>query len=67
MSRPLLRLFTLAGALAIPLFAEAESTFVTGAGALNATARLDFQITVPKFLYIRVAPDPAWPTMPRSI
>ena len=35
--------------------ASANSTFVTGAGTpLTATANLDFTITVPKFLYLRV-------------
>jgi hypothetical protein len=34
--------------------AHAESSFQTGAGALTASARLDFQITIPKILYIRV-------------
>ncbi len=48
------------GALALAILglfataAHAESNFQTGAGALNATARLDFQITIPKILYIRV-------------
>jgi hypothetical protein len=34
--------------------ARAESNFQTGAGALTATARVDFQITIPKFLYLQV-------------
>jgi len=34
--------------------ARAESNFQTGAGALTATAHLDFQIVVPKILYLRV-------------
>lgn len=34
--------------------AHAESNFQTGAGALTATAHLDFQIVVPKILYLRV-------------
>lgn len=32
----------------------AESQFKTGTGALSAQARVDFQITVPKVLYLRV-------------
>jgi hypothetical protein len=34
--------------------ARAESNFQTGAGALTATAHLDFQIVIPKMLYLRV-------------
>ena len=34
--------------------AQAESFFVTGAGALTATARLDFLVVIPKILYLRV-------------
>lgn len=37
-----------------PMIANAESNFQTGTGSLTATARLDFQIVVPKFLYLRV-------------
>ncbi len=37
---------------ATPMLAQAESQYVTGTG--NATARLDFQITVPRVLYLRV-------------
>ncbi len=40
--------------LAAPLASHAESQFVTGAGALTATARVDFQITIPKVLFLRV-------------
>ena len=39
---------------AVPTIANAESNFQTGSGSLTATARLDFQITIPKFLYLRV-------------
>lgn len=34
--------------------ARAESNFQTGTGALTATAHLDFQIVIPKMLYLRV-------------
>jgi hypothetical protein len=34
--------------------ARAESNFQSGAGALTATTHLDFQIVVPKILYLRV-------------
>ncbi len=43
-----------AAALAAPMLATAESNFQTGAGALTATAHVDFQITIPKFLFLRV-------------
>ena len=38
----------------IPMLARAESNIQTGAGALTATARLDFRITVPKTLFLQV-------------
>ncbi|MEI2454529.1 MULTISPECIES: hypothetical protein [Lysobacter] len=42
----------LAGA---PLLAQAESQYSTGAGSpLTASAKLDFQITIPKILFLRV-------------
>lgn len=38
-----------------PLLAHAESTFTTGTGTpITASAHLDFQITVPKILFLRV-------------
>lgn len=42
-------------AAALPLTAQAESRFTTGTGTpLTASAHVDFQITVPKFVYLRV-------------
>ena len=41
-------------ALATPMLANAESSTQTGAGALSATSRLDFRITIPKVLFLRV-------------
>jgi hypothetical protein len=39
----------------LPLIASAESNFQTGtASPLTATAHVDFQITIPKFLFLRV-------------
>ncbi|MEH6414657.1 hypothetical protein [Pseudomonas sp. CGJS7] len=39
----------------VPLIAQAESQFTTGSTTpITATARLDFQITVPKILFLRV-------------
>ncbi|GAB3351163.1 hypothetical protein [Lysobacter tyrosinilyticus] len=52
-----IRSTTLAAALlaAVPFLAHAESNFTTGAGTpITANARLDFQITAPKILYLRV-------------
>ena len=39
---------------AAPMIASAESNFQTGTGSLTATARVDFQVTIPKYLYLRV-------------
>jgi hypothetical protein len=43
------------GVVTLPLIASAESNFQTGtASPLTATAHVDFQITIPKFLFLRV-------------
>jgi hypothetical protein len=47
-------LFALLVAAAIAGDARAESNFQTGAGGLTATTHLDFQIVIPKMLYLRV-------------
>jgi len=44
----------LAAALVTPFAANAESSFQTGAGALTATANVDFTITIPKVLFLQV-------------
>jgi len=54
MMSPTVGAVALAAILAAPLAANAESTFQTGAGALTATARVDFTITIPKVLFLRV-------------
>lgn len=41
-------------AMAVPQFASAEQTQVTGPGALSTAARLDFSIVIPRFLRFRV-------------
>lgn len=47
--------FAFAGMAAIPTGAHAESQFVTGTGTpLTASAKLDFTITIPKFVYVRI-------------
>jgi len=49
-----LRIAATLAVLGAPLLANAESSLQTGGGALNATARLDFRITVPKVLFLHV-------------
>ena len=45
----------IAGISAIPAAAHAESKFSTGTGTpLTASANLDFTITIPKFVYVRI-------------
>ncbi len=45
----------LAATAVAPLLCHAESSFVNGAAApLTTTAHVDFQITIPKFLFLRV-------------
>lgn len=46
----------------LPLTASAESNFQTGAAALTATAKVDFQVTIPKVLYLRVGTGSAYAT-----
>jgi hypothetical protein len=42
-------------AVAAPMLANAESAFTTGAGTpITASAKLDFQITIPKVLFLQV-------------
>jgi hypothetical protein len=41
-------------ALGSPMLAHAESNLQTGTGALTATARVDFKITIPKVLFLQV-------------
>lgn len=43
-----------AAAVAVPLLCSAESNYQTGASTLTATAHVDFQITIPQFLFLRV-------------
>lgn len=38
----------------LPLVAQAESTFISGAGPLSAAANLDFRVTIPKILLLQV-------------
>jgi hypothetical protein len=46
--------FSAVAAIGTPMLANAESSTQTGAGPLTATARLDFRITIPKVLFLRV-------------
>jgi hypothetical protein len=43
-----------AAALVTPFAVNAESNFQTGGSALNATAKVDFQIIIPKVLFLQV-------------
>lgn len=50
---------------AVPMLANAESTFTTGAGTpITASARLDFQVAIPKILYLRVGTGTDFATSP---
>ncbi|HQR52171.1 MAG TPA: hypothetical protein PLZ79_02795 [Burkholderiales bacterium] len=49
-----LKIVALLLATAAPAAAIAESNFQTGSTALSATAKLDFQITIPKILFLQV-------------
>lgn len=40
--------------LALPLAAQAESNVTTGAGTISATARVTFNITIPRFIFLQV-------------
>jgi hypothetical protein len=46
--------------LGVPMWAHAESNVVTGTGALNASARVDFRLTVPKILFLQVGTGAAF-------
>lgn len=54
----------LAVAAAVPLLCQAESMVHTGGATLvpGSTAHVDFQITIPKFLYLRVGSGSAYTT-----
>ena len=53
-----------AAAAAVPLLCQAESNVQTGAAtaAPGATAHVDFQITIPKILYLRVGTGSSYTT-----
>jgi hypothetical protein len=54
MSKKALVVALFAATAGVPMLASAESQFQQGAGALTATARLDFQITIPRVLFLQV-------------
>jgi hypothetical protein len=54
MSKKALVVALFAATSGVPMLAGAESQFQQGAGALTATARLDFQITIPRVLFLQV-------------
>ena len=49
-----LKVLAIAVALASPLAARAESNVTTGAGSISATARVNFSITIPRFIFLQV-------------
>ncbi|MGO9038363.1 MAG: hypothetical protein ACLPX1_06050 [Steroidobacteraceae bacterium] len=51
-----------AASMALPLMAFGESNVQTGAGTLNATAHVDFQIVIPRILYLRVGAGTSYTT-----
>lgn len=40
--------------LALPLAANAESNITTGTGTITATARVNFSVTIPRFIFLQV-------------
>ncbi len=51
-----------AASLALPLTVSAESNVQSGAGTLNATAHVDFEIVIPQILYLRVGTGSSYTT-----
>jgi hypothetical protein len=49
-------------ALTLPLVASAASTVSTGAGALTASATVNFTVVIPHFLYLRVGTGSSYTT-----
>lgn len=58
-----------AAAAAVPMLCNAESNVQTGAAtaAPGATAHVDFQVTIPKVLYLRVGTGSAYPATLASV
>jgi len=48
-------------ALTLPLVASAASTFTSGTGALSASTTVNFQVFIPKTLYLRVGNGSTYP------
>ena len=46
--------FLVVGLIATPCTSQAESSMQTGPAGLTATTHVDFKITIPKFLFLRV-------------
>ena len=60
-SRKLIALAAAAAAFGLATFAHAESDITTAAaGAISASARLDFRITVPKIIFLQVGTGTAF-------
>jgi hypothetical protein len=54
MSASRLTKLVVAVAVAFPMAAAAESNFTTGAGTVTASARLNFTVSIPKVIYLKV-------------
>jgi hypothetical protein len=54
MKRMQLKIAAATLAMAMPMAANAESNFRNGAGVLNASARVDFTIVIPRILFLQV-------------
>jgi hypothetical protein len=53
-----------AAALAVPFAAQAESNFTTGNTAnITATARVNFSVSIPKFVFLQVGTGPVAPLL----
>lgn len=63
MTRPAgFRVLAGTAAMLLSLITPAASTFRSGPGALTARTRVDFRVTIPKILYLRVGTGSAYPT-----
>ena len=61
-AKHLIALAAVAAAVAVPMSAHAESDVTTGpaVGAISASARLNFRVTVPKVIYLQVGTGTAF-------
>jgi hypothetical protein len=62
-----LKTFVGMAAMTLPMIVSAESNYQTGTAGLSATAHVDFTITIPRTLYLRVGTGSAYPTTLTSV